>query len=176
MSTVYRALLIVSIVAVMIWGWSFLLPAILGDDGDAAGQPESASARAEIWTVTHVYDGDSMEVTRDGDVEDVRVIGIDTPERGECGAEEAREAAQVTLLDQQVALVPGAETDRDTYGRLLRYVQIGDEDYGREMIEYGFAIARYDSRTGQPHPREDDYRELDAQVDHLCPGFDGAAG
>ena len=44
------------------------------------------------------------------------------------------------------------------------------------MIEYGFAIARYDSRTDQPHDREDDYRDLDAQVEHLCPDFDGAAG
>ncbi|GIG55010.1 hypothetical protein Dac01nite_17620 [Demequina activiva] len=176
MSTVYRALLIVSIIAVMIWGWSFLLPAILGDDGDGEGQATGASAVPELWTVTHVYDGDSMEVTRDGVVEDVRVIGIDTPERGECGADQAREAAQVTLLDQQVALIPGAQTDRDTYDRLLRYVEIGTEDYGREMIEFGFAIARYDSRSGQPHDREDDYRELDAQVEHLCPDFDGAAG
>jgi len=170
MSTVYRALLIVSIAAVMIWAWSFLLPRLLDDDAEAP------TASAELWTVTHVYDGDSMEVARDGVVDEVRVIGIDTPERGECGADEAREAAEVTLLDQQVALVPGAEDDRDAYGRMLRYVEIGDEDYGREMIEYGFAIARYDSRTGQPHDREDEYWEVDARVDHLCPEFDGAAG
>ncbi|WP_084106525.1 thermonuclease family protein [Demequina sp. NBRC 110056] len=174
MSTVYRALLIVSIAAVMIWGWTYLLPRLVGDEADPAAS--TSAPVTDAWTVTHVYDGDSMVVERDGVEEDVRVIGIDTPERGECGADEAREAAQVTLEGQPVTLVPGAQDDRDTHDRLLRYVEIDGEDYGYEMIAYGFAIARYDSRTGMPHDREDAYRELDAEVEHLCPDFDGAAG
>ncbi|MFW7414809.1 thermonuclease family protein [Demequina sp. SO4-18] len=127
------------------------------------------------WTVTHVYDGDSMEVERSGAVEDVRVIGIDTPERGECGADVAREAAQSRLLNVEVELVAGAQTDRDAYGRMLRYVEVAGDDYGLAMISDGLAIARYDSRTDQPHDREQRYRELDAAVEHMCPDFDDAA-
>lgn len=176
MSTVYRAVLIVSIAAVMIWGWTWLLPRVLGDEADSAATAAPSDESGELWTVTYVYDGDSMSVERDGVEEDVRVIGIDTPERGECGADDAREAAQVTLEGQQVTLVPGAPTDRDTYDRLLRYVEIDGEDYGLQMITYGYAIARYDSRSGMPHDREDEYREIDTRVTHVCPEFDGAAG
>jgi len=176
MSTVYRAILIVSIAALMIWGWSFLLPRfsdwLEAEPESAAGTPEPA----EMWTVTHIHDGDSFEAERDGVVEEVRVIGIDTPEQGECGADMAREAAETTLLGNPVELIPGTEDDRDSYGRLLRYVQIGQDDYGLEMITYGFAIARYDSRTGQPHDREDEYRAADEEFLHMCAGFDGAAG
>ncbi|MFW2512779.1 thermonuclease family protein [Demequina sp. SO4-13] len=137
---------------------------------------DGKSASNRHWTVTHVYDGDSMEVQRDGVVEDVRVIGIDTPERGECGADVAREAAQTRLLGAEVTLVSGAETDRDTYGRLLRYVEVVGEDYGLAMIADRLAIARYDSRSDQPHERERPYRELDLAVEHRCADFDGAAG
>ncbi|MBW3619999.1 MAG: hypothetical protein KY461_07125, partial [Actinobacteria bacterium] len=41
---------------------------------------------AAMWTVTYVVDGDTLDVrSSDGVVERVRIIGIDTPERGDCG-------------------------------------------------------------------------------------------
>jgi endonuclease YncB( thermonuclease family) len=114
----------------------------------------------ETGIVSHVVDGDTVDVDRVGRI---RVIGIDTPERGACGYESATQAMSVLVLGRQVSLVPGAAEDSDRYGRLLRYVDVGSEDAGLSLIEDGWAIARYDSRDGYGrHPREDAYVSADA--------------
>ena len=42
-------------------------------------------------------------------------------------------------------------------------------DIGRQMIADGYAIARYDSLDGyQTHPRQADYRALDAATPAAC--------
>lgn len=98
-----------------------------------------------------------------GTVERIRVIGIDTPERGECGFDEATDALSDLVLGENVTLVAGARDDRDAYDRLLRYVDVGTTDAGLTLIEDGWAIARYDSRDGYgAHPREDAYIAADA--------------
>jgi endonuclease YncB( thermonuclease family) len=122
------------------------------------------------WTVTHVVDGDTLDVTSTtGVIERVRLVGVDAPERGECGFTEATDALRQLTLGQQVMLVPGAQDDRDRYGRLLRYIDVGGTDAGLEMIRRGLAIARYDSRDGYgAHPREADYIAADASIGQLC--------
>ena len=129
--------------------------------------PEGPSVESG-WTVESVVDGDTIDVSRDGVTETVRLIGIDTPEREQCGYQEASDFLSETVLGQEVTLLGGATTDRDTYGRLLRYVEFGGLDVGLAQIAEGFAIARYDSRTDQPHPREDLYREADDATEHIC--------
>lgn len=115
---------------------------------------------AETGIVSHVVDGDTVDV--DG-VGRIRVIGIDTPERGACGYESATQAMSVLVLGRQVSLVPGAIEDSDRYGRILRYVDVGSRDAGLSLIEDGWAIARYDSRDGYGrHPREEAYVTADA--------------
>lgn len=115
---------------------------------------------APALTVARVVDGDTVEMS-DGTT--VRLIGIDTPERGECGFDEATFALASMVLDQPVTLLGGTRDDVDRYGRLLRYVDLVDAtDAGETMIAEGFAIARYDSRDGYGgHPREADYVALD---------------
>jgi endonuclease YncB( thermonuclease family) len=104
-------------------------------------------------------DGDTVDV--DG-VGRIRVIGIDTPERGACGYESATQAMSLLVLDKDVTLVPGSTDDADRYGRLLRYVDSGAVDAGLSLIEDGWAIARYDSRDGYgAHPREERYVAAD---------------
>ena len=75
-----------------------------------------------------------------------------------------------------VTLTSDGRDDRDRYGRLLRYVDAGATDTGREMIGGGLAIARYDSRDGYGrHPREVDYVALDvATPDRGCGAAVGA--
>lgn len=145
-------------------------------DGGSTAAPQQPQTQGpvspEVGTVVHVFDGDSMEVRRDGVTEQVRVIGIDAPERGECGAEAARHQARHLLDGVEVTLVPGAEDDRDRYDRLLRYIEIDGADYGLAMINSGLAIARYDSRSGQPHDREQQYWQADRATEHICPEFD----
>ncbi len=141
--------------------WVFVGP------GRAPEDPVSGDATVG-WVVTHIVDGDTLDVTRDGVTERVRVIGIDTPERGECGYREATDALATLVDGRAVTLVEGATTDRDAYDRLLRYVEVDGQDVGLEQITSGYAIAHYDSRTGQPHPREDEYRAADDAAQDFC--------
>jgi endonuclease YncB( thermonuclease family) len=119
------------------------------------------------YVVVDVVDGDTLDLDS-GDT--VRLLGIDTPERGECGFGPAQSALKRLVLDQEVTLV-AAGRDHDRYGRLLRYVEVGDLDAGLRLIRKGLAIARYDSRDGYgPHPREDAYVTADeAAPDVTCP-------
>jgi len=109
--------------------------------------------------VTHVIDGDTVEVASG---EHVRLIGIDTPETGECGYAAATAAMRRMVEGRTVVLVnPGSVRDVDTYGRLLRYVDVAGTDAGLAQLHDG-ARARYDSRDGlDPHPREDQYHRAE---------------
>lgn len=109
--------------------------------------------------VVQIIDGDTIEVAGG---QRVRLIGIDTPERGQCGYTEAALTLAAIIQNRPVVLVPGARTDKDRYGRLLRYVEVDGVDVNLEMIRSGRAIARYDSRDGYGrHPREDIYIAAD---------------
>jgi endonuclease YncB( thermonuclease family) len=115
--------------------------------------------------VTHVVDGDTVDVEGVGRI---RVIGIDTPERGACGYDSATLAMAALVLGESVTLVPGAAEDVDRYGRLLRYVDVAGTDAGLSLIEDGWAIARYDSRDGYgAHPREASYVAADQSAEDL---------
>jgi endonuclease YncB( thermonuclease family) len=125
------------------------------------------AAAAPALTVTHVVDGDTVDVSTG---ERVRLIGIDTPEVGHCGADAATVVLTALALNKPVQLVavPGRD-DRDVYGRLLRYVivapdaGIGGTDVGLELVRQGLAVAKYDSRDGYGgHPQESAYIAADA--------------
>jgi micrococcal nuclease len=129
------------------------------------------AAAAALWTVFNVVDGDTVDVrARDGTEERIRVVGIDTPERGECGFGPATSAMSALVLDQEVQLGEGAQDDRDRYGRLLRYVDVDSVDAGLTLIEDGLAIARYDSRDGYgEHARESVYvAEDEVSENYTC--------
>lgn len=111
--------------------------------------------------VRRVVDGDTVEL---GNGEVVRLVGIDTPEVGECGYDQASTALAVLVLGRRVVLVRPAE-DRDRYGRLLRYVDVAGADAGLRLVRQGLAAARYDSRDGYGrHPREDRYVAVDRRA------------
>ena len=137
-----------------------------------------APERGRTYYVARVVDGDTLEL---GNGEKVRLVGIDTPEVGECGYQEASDALSRMVLGRQVRLTVSDE-NRDRYGRLLRYVDVGSVDAGLRLIKRGLAVARYDSRDGYGfHPREPVYVAADkASKDFSCPRtaplVGGAAG
>jgi endonuclease YncB( thermonuclease family) len=126
---------------------------------------------AATWTVMRVVDGDTLDARSPGGVvERVRLIGVDTPEREQCGFAEASDTLRRLTLGRQVRLVPGAADDRDGYGRLLRYVDADGTDVGEQLIRGGLAVTRYGSADGYgAHPREQRYLAADSSSAPVCP-------
>jgi endonuclease YncB( thermonuclease family) len=135
--------------------------------GNANGHAHEQKASKPTFLVARIVDGDTIEL---GNGETVRLVGIDTPEGGDCGSSEATGNLTGLILGQRVRLAISDE-DRDRYGRLLRYVNLGPLDAGLRQIKDGYAIARYDSRDGYGyHPREPVYISADATSQNFtCP-------
>lgn len=101
-----------------------------------------ASSWDTTWVVSAVTDGDTIAVTRHGLEESVRLVGINAPEHGECWADESTAALEAIVGTGPVWLQRDV-SDRDRYGRLLRYVlTTSGEDAGLLLIDGGHAIAR----------------------------------
>jgi endonuclease YncB( thermonuclease family) len=123
-----------------------------------ATSPKRPKPRPRTFLVSRVVDGDTLEL---GNGQSVRLVGIDTPERGECGYDTATGNLERIVQGRRVRLGMSDE-DHDRYGRLLRYVNVGKIDAGLRQIKSGWAIARYDSRDGYGyHPRENAYIATD---------------
>ena len=88
--------------------------------------------------VVQVIDGDTIVI--DGG-ERVRYIGIDTPERGEPYYEEARQSNRA-LVEGKVVRLEKDETNKDRYGRLLRYIYVDDIFVNARLVEEGYAEAK----------------------------------
>ena len=101
----------------------------------------SSSPAAPGAVVVGVTDGDTIDVRIDGRVETVRLVGINSPERGECLADEAGRWLRDRVEGRGVDLVRDV-SDRDQYGRLLRYVELDGADVGVELVRAGLALAR----------------------------------
>jgi len=122
----------------------------------SSNSAEQQSSQAEV---IRVIDGDTVVITGD---ERVRLIGIDTPENGQCGFSEAKQALEKLLASGSATFYSGTTSDKDKYDRLLRYIEVEGIDVGLNLISNGFAIARYDSRDGYgPHDRESEYITAD---------------
>jgi len=84
---------------------------------------KTSTASFILARVIHVVDGDTIEVEIDGRVEQLRYIGIDTPEHGLPWFEESTEANR-TLVEGQTVRLERDVSERDRYGRLLAYVYL----------------------------------------------------
>ncbi len=119
----------------------------------------STEQQASQVDVIRVIDGDTVVIAGD---ERVRLIGIDTPEKGRCGFDEAKQALEKLLASGPATFYAGTISDKDKYDRLLRYIEVEGIDVGLNLISNGFATARYDSRDGYgPHDRENEYVDAD---------------
>jgi micrococcal nuclease len=105
------------------------------------GDPVPRRLRA---LVTRAVDGDTVEIRLPGRTEEVRYIGVDTPETVkpgvpvQCFGPKSSDFNHRLVEGRQVRLVLGAER-RDVYGRLLAYVYLGREFVNAELVRRGFA-------------------------------------
>ena len=114
-------------------------------------EPEARGGR-----VAHVVDGDTLDVGR----ERVRVLGIDTPERGECGYAPASRATAGLALGRVIQLeADETQAARDRFGRTLAYVRLPDgRDLGEVLLRRGLARTFV---VGRPFARVEAYREAE---------------
>lgn len=101
-------------------------------------QPNSSSTLLPSLLVRRVIDGDTF-VLRSG--ERVRLIGIDTAERGQCYYRQAKNELRDLILFQEVQLERDI-SDTDRYGRLLRYVYVDGVFVNEELVKDGHAKAK----------------------------------
>ena len=94
---------------------------------------------ARTERVTEVIDGDTFR-TQTGNT--VRLLGINAPEINDPGGDIAKNILTLLIMDKDVRLEMDA-TDQDDYGRLLRYVYVGDELVNAEMVRMGYAELRF---------------------------------
>lgn len=88
--------------------------------------------------VTEVVDGDTITVSGG---ERIRLIGIDAPESDEPYYEESKEYLKDKILYREVELESDI-TDKDVYGRSLRYIWYDGELIDAEIVREGLAIAK----------------------------------
>jgi endonuclease YncB( thermonuclease family) len=147
------------VAAATLWGYTVARGAWTERGGDPA----------ERVTVTKVIDADTLIVELAGQSERVRLLGVDAPEMGwgdgpgeEFMAREATELTRRLCLGQKVTLEDDPQReDRDSYGRLLRYVQLPDDrSLNAELIRqgYGYAFTRY------PFARQSKFVELEREA------------
>ncbi len=91
----------------------------------------------EVARVTRVVDGDTINVTMNGQNYSVRYIGVNTPERDEACYQDAKNANAALVEGQEVTLVRDV-SDTDQYDRLLRYVYVGNRFVNAELIANGW--------------------------------------
>jgi micrococcal nuclease len=109
------------------------------EDHGTHGGPGEARAY-----VVRAVDGDTIEVRIGGRVEDVRYIGVDTPETVkpdtpvQCFGPRASSFNHRLVEGHWVRLVFGVER-RDVYGRLLAYVHLGHRFVNAGLVRRGLA-------------------------------------
>lgn len=94
--------------------------------------------------VIRVIDGDTIKVRIGGKEYSVRYIGIDTPETVAPGKPVQPYGPEATAKNKELV---GGKTVRlekdvsetDQYGRLLRYVYVGDLFVNKELVRLGYA-------------------------------------
>lgn len=102
-----------------------------------------------LYRVSEVIDGDTIRVDMGGKTEDVRFIGVDTPELHhpkrpvQCFAQAAKEFTANMIGQNRVRLEADPEDDnRDLYNRLLRYVYLPDGTLvNAELVRQGYGFA-----------------------------------
>jgi micrococcal nuclease len=111
----------------------------------ASAQEEEEEEYDETVTVERIVDGDTIRIDPAvDDVDEVRLIGIDTPETKDpdCDVQPYGPEALVFTRDQlqgQEVELEFDEDREDRYERLLAYVYLDDDMFNETLLEEGYA-------------------------------------
>lgn len=118
-----------------------LVAALLSEPAENIEDAKKDYSDLDQNTVVRVIDGDTIELASG---EKVRYIGIDTPESVdprkpvECFAKQASQKNEDLVLNKVVRLERDI-SDKDRYGRLLRYVYVDDKFINLNLVSQGYA-------------------------------------
>lgn len=102
-----------------------------------------------LYPIAYFIDGDTIAVNMNGHVETVRFIGVDTPETHkpntpvQCYGPDAAAYTKATIGSGKVRLqADPLDTNRDRYGRLLRYIYLPNGTLlDEQLIQKGYGFA-----------------------------------
>jgi endonuclease YncB( thermonuclease family) len=108
--------------------------------------PSGQRMRCPVLSVT---DGDTLRVEYQGREERIRMLRINTPERGAPGSKQASERLRKLVQGGIIGLEfeTPAQEERDSYKRLLAYVFVGDTNVNVELVRQGWS--RFYDRHGE---------------------------
>ncbi len=95
----------------------------------------SSQNNKSVALVSKVIDGDTVELQNNIEV---RLLGINAPERGQPYYQEATTRLR-ELVEGKKVIFENDIQDKDRYGRLLRYLFINDSFVNLQLVEEGYA-------------------------------------
>lgn len=126
----------------------FIFSASIYNKESFSGFAVSGTDFEGLKTVTKIIDGDTIIV----EGESVRLLGIDTDEKGYDCYDVAKKRIEELVLGKEVRLEEDA-SDKDQYGRYLRYIFLENYNINLQMVQEGLAVARF-SPENTKHKQE----------------------
>src|SRR5690606_35304676 len=129
---------------------STTFPPTTASPSPTSSEPSSSGPGVEV-EVLSVTDGDTLRALVDGVNERERLIGINAPEQGECLSTEATERLPELSGDGPVTMESDV-SDRDQYGRILRYLYNQELFINEALVREGLAVSHgYEPDTSRQH-------------------------
>lgn len=115
----------------------------------------------DLFSVIKIIDWDTIKIKYNWNLVNIRMIGIDAPERTktrygyiECFGQESTNYLTQILSWQKVKLeLDKSQGKRDKYWRLLAYVILSGQNINKRMIEDGYA-REYTFNTSNPYKEQ----------------------
>ena len=123
-------LIIIAVLGVISYFWPIFT-------GEAVNSQISINSSKETGIVIKVLDGDTIVMSNS---DHIRLLGINTPEKGKPYSNEAKVFLENEILNKSVDLTPDF-TSFDKYGRKLRYVTYNKRILNIEILERGLATS-----------------------------------
>lgn len=150
-----------------------------GDSNNPSVEPEPTKpsvptsielkSGGQLYMVSRVVDGDTIDVIYDNQQIRIRLIGINTPETvhpskpQECFGQEASNRLKALLSGKSVAIELDASQDKvDDYGRTLAYVYVDNKMINYAMVYDGYA---YEYTYNVPYKYQSEFKAAQKDAD-----------
>lgn len=140
----------------------FIIISIFILSGCSFGSAPLSNTSEGSARVLEVIDGDTLKIKNNVRV---RLLGIDSPEKGECYYGEARTALRDLVLNKVVRLDKDI-TDKDKYERLLRYVIL--EKDGEDNLLVNDYLVRNGFAFDVRYAPDNRYRDLLSSAEEIA--------